>query len=137
MQWDPWRELTVPEAATGMRLDRFLARRFEDRSRSFFAQRIRAGEVRDAADRPLACSARVQAGDVLRVTIEGIAPSGPPPPFPPVLYEAGPVVAPRPSRRGSSPAGSGSVAGSDVRNASTNPGWRSSATASARRSDSA
>jgi 23S rRNA pseudouridine1911/1915/1917 synthase len=93
MDWEPWRELVVPEVASGMRLDRFLARRFEDRSRSFFASRIRAGEVRDAGDRPLACSARVQAGDVLRIHIDGIAPDGPPPPFPPVLHEEGDLVA--------------------------------------------
>ena len=91
--WDPWRELTVPEFAAGMRLDRFLAGRFLDRSRSFFAQCIRRGEVQDEAGHALAASHRVAGGQVLRLLIDGIAPSTPPPPFPRVLWEGEGVVA--------------------------------------------
>ena len=88
----PWRQVEVPAAGAGMRLDRFLAVRFQDCSRSFFAQRIRAGEVHDDAGRVLPASHRVRAGDVLRLHIAGIAPTGEPPPFPPVLWEGADVV---------------------------------------------
>lgn len=87
MTWRRWRELVVPDAGRGLRLDRFLAMRFPDRSRSFFARRIRAGEVADDEDRPLSCSHRVRPGDRLRLWIPGIAPSEPPPAFPPILWE--------------------------------------------------
>lgn len=82
----PYREIVVPDAGAGMRLDRFLALRFRDRSRSWLSKGIRAGEVRDDADRPLRPSARLKAGQVLRLYLEGIAPTGARPPLPPVLY---------------------------------------------------
>jgi len=88
-----YREVPIPASAGGMRLDRFLALRFPDRSRSFFSRCIAAGEVCDANDRPLAGSARVQPGHPLRVRIAGIAPSGDPPPLPPVLWTDGRLVA--------------------------------------------
>lgn len=87
-----WREVKVPEGSAGMRLDRFLAVRFADRSRSFFASRIRAGRVTDEQDVMLNASRRVVAGQVLRLRIAGMAPSGDPPPFPPVLYTGDDVV---------------------------------------------
>ena len=80
------RELPVPEAADGMRLDQFLARRFRDRSRSWFARGIREQLVCDEQDRPLRASVRVRTGDILKVYLPGIAPDGPPPPHPPVLH---------------------------------------------------
>ncbi len=83
----------MPPGCCGLRLDRFLALRFPDRSRSFFARRIRAGEVTDGGERSLACSHRVRSGELLRLRIEGIAPSEPPPPFPPILWEEGPLIA--------------------------------------------
>ncbi|MFT4621465.1 MAG: 23S rRNA pseudouridine1911/1915/1917 synthase [Myxococcota bacterium] len=75
-----------------MRLDRFLSRRFADRSRTWFARGIRDGQVRDAADRPLRSSTRVRAGDWLRLYLPGIAPDGPPPPHPAVLHEDARVI---------------------------------------------
>jgi 23S rRNA pseudouridine1911/1915/1917 synthase len=89
----PWREVPVPPGAGGMRLDRFLSRRFADKSRSFFARGIRHGLVCDAEDRPLDASHRVRDGDLLRVSIPGIAPTTPPPPFPPILHDDGRIVA--------------------------------------------
>ncbi|MBX2799265.1 MAG: RluA family pseudouridine synthase [Myxococcales bacterium] len=76
-----------------MRLDRFLAARFADRSRSFFAKRIRAREVRDEQGQVLSCSHRVIEGDCLSLHIPGMVPDGPPPPFPEVLFDDAGVVA--------------------------------------------
>lgn len=81
------RVLTVPEVGDGMRLDRFLAKRFRDRSRAWCAKGIRDKEVCDAHDRPLRAAHRVRAGDVLHLYLKGIAPSAPPPPLPPILHE--------------------------------------------------
>lgn len=86
------RVIEVPAGVDGMRLDRFLALRFRDWSRTALARAVRAGEVRDAADRPLRASAPVRAGLVLRVYTEGIAATGAPPPFPPILYEDDRVI---------------------------------------------
>ncbi len=82
-----YRALEVPEPADGMRLDRFLARRFSDRSRTWFARGIREGLVRDEQDEPLRGSTRLRAGAILRLYLPGLAPSTPPPPMPTVLYE--------------------------------------------------
>lgn len=87
-----WREVVVPESAAGMRLDRFLAARFPDRSRSFFGARIRAGEVADERGTVLAASHRLVAAQRLRITIDGMAPSGPPPGFPPILWQGDDLV---------------------------------------------
>ena len=87
------RALAVPTIADGMRLDVFLARRFADRSRTWIAAGIRAGQVRTDAERPLRASAIVRAGQTLHLYLDGIAPSGPPPPFPTVLHDDGRVLA--------------------------------------------
>jgi 23S rRNA pseudouridine1911/1915/1917 synthase len=76
-----------------MRLDRFLARRFADQSRSFFARGIREGLVRDEHELPFGASHRVRPGETLRIYVPGIAPSTPPPPFPPILHDDGRIVA--------------------------------------------
>jgi 23S rRNA pseudouridine1911/1915/1917 synthase len=83
----PPREVTVPEAGHGMRLDRFLARWFRDRSRSELARGIRDGLVTDSSGRSLRPSAAVSAGQTLWVRLPGIAASTPPPPLPPILHE--------------------------------------------------
>lgn len=88
-----FRDVDVGPGVAGMRLDRWLAGRFPDRSRSFFARALRAGLVRDREDRILDAAFRVLPGMVLRVYVPGIAPSGGPPPFPPILYEDDRVVA--------------------------------------------
>ena len=87
------RVLDVPPAGDGMRLDVFLARRFLDRSRTWLTRGIRAGAVRAPDGRALKGSAIVRTGDVLHLLLDGIAPSGPPPPFPPILHEDRRVVA--------------------------------------------
>ena len=86
------REVPVPEAGDGMRLDRFLSARFGDWSRSALARGIRAGQV-TLNGKALRASARVRVGQVLAVRIPGLAPTTPPPPLPPVLYEDDRVVA--------------------------------------------
>lgn len=88
-----FRDVDVGPGVAGMRLDRWLAGRFPDRSRSFFARALRAGLVRDPADRILDAAFRVAPGMVLRVYVPGIAPSGGPPPFPAIVYEDERVVA--------------------------------------------
>lgn len=88
----PYRELEVPASAAGMRLDRFLALRFRDRSRSWLAQGIRSGLVCSQEGAPLRTSARLRGGELLRLYLPGIAPGEGPPPMPPVLYEDDRVV---------------------------------------------
>ncbi len=82
-----FRELEVSATGAGMRLDRFLAARFVDRSRTEMALAIDQGQVCDEHDRPLRRSVTVRAGQTLRLYIPGIAPSEPPPPMPPILWE--------------------------------------------------
>jgi 23S rRNA pseudouridine1911/1915/1917 synthase len=81
------RWLPVPERARGMRLDRFLAKRFADRSRSQFAQWIKQGLVMDAKGQSLRASATLRGGERLQLAIPGIAPDSPPPPLPDILHE--------------------------------------------------
>ncbi|MCB9680693.1 MAG: RluA family pseudouridine synthase [Alphaproteobacteria bacterium] len=94
-QPDPptYRELPVPPAAVGMRLDRFLALRFRDRSRTELARGIRLGQVTDALGKALRASTTMRADDVLHLYLPEIAPGAPPPPFPPIVYEDDRVVA--------------------------------------------
>ena len=82
-----YRALEVPEPADGMRLDQFLARRFSDRSRTWFSRGIREGLVRDEQDKPLRGSTRLRAGDLLRLFLPGLAPSTLPPAMPNILFE--------------------------------------------------
>lgn len=81
------RTIIVPESHAGMRLDRFLSKRFADRSRTWLANAIRAGGVVDTDGRVLSCSHRVVANQHLGVRIEGIGPTGEPPRMPPILFE--------------------------------------------------
>jgi 23S rRNA pseudouridine1911/1915/1917 synthase len=86
------RELEVTSRAAGMRVDRFLAARFPDRSRTSFARALRAGEVRDATGQTLRASTTLRGDEVLHLYIPGLAPAGAPPPLPPVLYEDDRVI---------------------------------------------
>ncbi|MFT7519844.1 MAG: 23S rRNA pseudouridine1911/1915/1917 synthase [Kiritimatiellia bacterium] len=86
------RDLTVPDQATGMRLDRLLTRWFQRHSRSSLAKSIRAGLVRDSQGTPLRASSRVRGGMVIQVWIPGLAPTSPPPDFPRILHEDERVV---------------------------------------------
>ena len=78
--------MEVANVCNGMRLDRYLSLRFADRSRSFFARAINNNLVCDERDEPMTPSRRVRGGQRLRVYISGIAPSSPPPAFPPILH---------------------------------------------------
>jgi 23S rRNA pseudouridine1911/1915/1917 synthase len=89
----PYRALEVPAVAGGYRLDRFLALRFADWSRTALARAIRAGQVTNDAGVPLRASHLVQAGQVLHLTIPGIAPAHGAPPLPPILHEDDRVIA--------------------------------------------
>lgn len=82
----------VPRAA-GLRVDRFLAMRFHDRSRTEFNKALKARMVTKSDGSALRPSAILRAGDVLHVHIEGIAPPGPPPRCPPAIYEDARVIA--------------------------------------------
>lgn len=88
-----FREIEVPSVGDGMRLDRFLALFFQDRSRSWMRDGIREGLVRDPADRPLRPAHRLRTGQVLRLYLPDISPREPPPPFPSVLHEDDRVIA--------------------------------------------
>lgn len=81
------RVLDVTERGDGMRLDRFLAARFADRSRSGLVKGIKKGQVRTPAGVALRASSTVRAGQLLHITIPGIAPTTPPPPMPRILFE--------------------------------------------------
>jgi len=84
--WAP-RRLPVPARGAGMRLDRFLARRFRTWTRSTFSRHIRAGRVQDQDGRTLRASHTVRDGQVLLLFIPGLAAMGPPPPFPAIAHE--------------------------------------------------
>jgi 23S rRNA pseudouridine1911/1915/1917 synthase len=86
MSFPSHRQIQVPEVAAGMRLDRFLAVWFQERSRSELVRGIRAGQVCSEAGKKLRPSSIVRAGERLYITIPGIAPTEPPPAFPPILY---------------------------------------------------
>lgn len=81
------RELVVPEAGAGMRLDRYLSRWFPAWSRSAMVRELREGRVTDPDGRRLRPSHTVRAGERLLVWIPGLAATEAPPPFPPVIYE--------------------------------------------------
>lgn len=87
-----YREITVHANGDGMRLDRWLAARFTDYSRSAFTRAIRQGLVRDRTGRVLDGAHRVREGDVLHLFVPGLAPSSGPPPFPDILFETSTVV---------------------------------------------
>lgn len=81
------RRVDVPADIMGIRVDRFLALRFRDRSRTLLQRGLQAGQVCDGTGRPLKPSSQVRGGDVLWVDIPGIGAAEGPPPFPTVLYE--------------------------------------------------
>lgn len=82
-----YRSIDVPEGFGGMRLDKFLARRFPERSRTWLVEGIRADQVHDDRGKPLRPSYKVRDGQQLRLYLPGIAPQGEPPPFPAILHE--------------------------------------------------
>jgi 23S rRNA pseudouridine1911/1915/1917 synthase len=64
-----WREATVPAEQHGERLDRALARLAPEFSRSYLQQLIEAGAVQQAGQRISKASAKVKAGQALRIEL--------------------------------------------------------------------
>lgn len=87
------RIITVPARGAGARLDRLLAAWFPIRSRSAIARAIRAGLVTLPSGDRLRPSHPVRAGQVIHIWIPGIAPTEPPPAFPPILLDDDRVLA--------------------------------------------
>ena len=82
----PHRILEVPEEHAGWRLDAWLSARFSTWSRAAIQRAIKRGEVQTDR-RAVKAAMRLEGGDLLRIYTKGYAPDGPPPPFPPVIYE--------------------------------------------------
>ncbi len=82
----PARILSINARHAGRRLDAYLALRFSDWSRAAFTRWVKEGLVR-SDQRALKPSSILREGEVLRITIPGIAPTGEAPPLPPVLFE--------------------------------------------------
>jgi RluA family pseudouridine synthase len=80
------RDLRVRQDGHGRRLDVYLSTRFPTFSRSQVQRMIRSGQV-EIVGRRLKASSTLCVGELLRITAPGLAPVGPPPPLPPVLYE--------------------------------------------------
>lgn len=80
------RVLSINAHHAGRRLDAYLALRFSDWSRAAFTRWVREGLV-TSDQRALKPSTILREGEVLRITIPGIAPTGEAPPLPPVLFE--------------------------------------------------
>ena len=86
MDYPKFRELIIDEWGAGQRLDVFLSRRFSKFSRSSIARFVSSNHV-SSPMRNLKPSSLLSFGDVLHIYIPGLAPSGPPPPHPPILFE--------------------------------------------------
>ena len=83
---EAWRDVIVRERAAGRRVDAFLARRFPSYSRSQIVRYIQEGKV-TSTSRNLKPSTTLMLGEVLRLYMPGLVPSGPPPPVPEILFE--------------------------------------------------
>ena len=90
--WPKTRVITVPERGAGLRLDRLLSAWFKDWSRTELVRGIKQGLVTDDHGRRLRPSSPVKARQNIHIAIPGLAPSEPPPPFPPILFESDGVV---------------------------------------------
>ena len=80
------RSVLVRSDGDGRRVDQYLALRFPRFSRSRIQRMIRVGEIW-RSDGPLKPSSTVAAGEELLVNAPELAPPGPPPPLPTVLFE--------------------------------------------------
>ncbi|MEC8379633.1 MAG: RluA family pseudouridine synthase [Myxococcota bacterium] len=81
-----WRSLTVDELSAGWRVDYYLSRRFPRYSRTQIAAYIRSAHI-VSERRNLKSSSRLQVGERLKLFVPGLAPSGPPPVPPPIVFE--------------------------------------------------
>jgi RluA family pseudouridine synthase len=82
----PFRPLRVAPEHAGWRLDAYLSARFASWSRAAVQRAIKAGEV-ESDRRRLKPSSLLEGGELLRLYMKGLAPDGPAPPLPPILYE--------------------------------------------------
>lgn len=80
------REVLVKADGDGRRLDVYLATRFPTFSRAQVQRMVTLGQVK-IVGRKLKRASTLYAGETLEITAPGLAPVGPPPPMPPVLYE--------------------------------------------------
>jgi 23S rRNA pseudouridine1911/1915/1917 synthase len=87
-----FRLILVPDECDGLRLDRFLKKRFAERSRNWLTEGIRMGQVRDNKELALRPATRVHGGQALHLYLPGIAPTGPEPKFPEVLFEDARII---------------------------------------------
>lgn len=81
-----WRALKVDEQSAGWRVDYYLSRRFPRYSRTQISSYIRSAHI-ISENRRLKASSRLQVDEQLRIFVPGLAPSGPPPEIPPIVYE--------------------------------------------------
>lgn len=86
MDYQNWRELIINDWAAGQRIDVFLSRRFSKFSRASIVRHIHAKEI-ICVGRSVKPSSLLLLGDVLRLYVPGLAPPGPPPDLPPIIYE--------------------------------------------------
>lgn len=86
MDYQNWRELVIDEWGAGQRIDVFLSRRFSKFSRSSIVRYIRSNDI-VCVGRSIKPSSLLFLGDVLRIYIPGLAPPGPPPPIPDIVFE--------------------------------------------------
>ena len=89
---DTTRTVTVRSDGDGRRVDTYLALRFPRFSRSKIQRMIRDEEIQ-SLHRTLKPSSMVSAGEELLVLVPEMAPQGPPPPLPTVLYEDDRILA--------------------------------------------
>lgn len=80
------RSVVVRSDGDGRRVDQYLALRFPRFSRSRIQRMIQVGEIW-RSDGPLKPSSTIAAGEELLVNAPELAPPGPPPPLPTVLFE--------------------------------------------------
>jgi len=80
------REVKVRSDGDGRRLDVYLSNRFPTYSRTQVQRMIRLGQV-EIPGRRLKTSSTLAQGEILFITAPGLAPVGPPPVMPEVIYE--------------------------------------------------
>jgi len=93
LPWYQHRDVLVPRACDGWTVAAFLSKRFEAWDTADVLSGIDAGLVVHPEGRVLQREDRLRAPVVLDVRIPGLAPTHPPPPIPPILYEDDRVIA--------------------------------------------
>ena len=88
-----YRVLLVPQEGEGMRLDALMFLWFDRWPKEELTQGIANGLVTDDSGTPLKEDMQVHRGMRIHIYIPGIAPTGPPPEFPEILYEDDDIIA--------------------------------------------